>query len=147
MATILYCFCKFYNSSWIIEKFKSWKFTKLRMLSTFFFLKSINRTINQINYWQFENSVFQIALVIFKYLSQLTELLNCDQLSEFKYQNIIYFEPIRNGKIRLKFLLQPSYVGNCNICAKQKISLRNKRNLYKLWTRLKRWVQKTAKFC
>ncbi len=32
MATISYCFCKNHNPIWKIEKFKSWKFTKLNML-------------------------------------------------------------------------------------------------------------------
>jgi hypothetical protein len=32
MSTLLYCFCKFYYSIQLDEKFKSWKFTKLKML-------------------------------------------------------------------------------------------------------------------
>jgi hypothetical protein len=40
MSTILYGFCKFYNSIQIVEKFKSWKFTELKMLQI---LNSINQ--------------------------------------------------------------------------------------------------------
>jgi hypothetical protein len=47
----------------------------------FFYLKSINQ-IDLINFWQFLNSIIHIALVIFKYLVQLTKLLINSQLSE-----------------------------------------------------------------
>jgi hypothetical protein len=74
MASILYCFCKFYNSILIIEKFKSGKFTKLKMLlNSIFFLKS-NNQIDQINFRQFWNSIYHIVLVIFEYLLSMNRI-------------------------------------------------------------------------
>ncbi len=41
MATIFYCFCMNYNSIWKIEKFKSQKFTELKMLFNSTFIKYV----------------------------------------------------------------------------------------------------------
>jgi hypothetical protein len=95
MVTILYCFCKFYDSIQIIEKFKSWKFTELNLLFNSTFLLEINElnwsnqflTILKLNYLncfshiQILNSINQIVKL------QSIIWIDCNSNTEW---NILY---------------------------------------------------------
>ncbi len=125
MFKILNCFFKFYNLIWIIEKFKSCKFTELRKLfNSTVFSKSINQ-IDQINFWQIWNSIIWIALVIFKYLlsiNQITKLkliiwIDCYSDTE-TFSNVIIFVDYTI------FNLHWAYVESFKPCSKQPMLLR-----------------------
>jgi hypothetical protein len=80
---IVNCFCTFYNSIRIIEKFKSWKFTKFSSHSIQLFWSQLTNLIKSI-IWQFKNSIIQIALVIFQCLLSIHQIA--------KLQSIIWID-------------------------------------------------------
>ncbi len=105
MATILYCFYKFYNSIQIIEKFSNhgilpnWKCYSIQLL----FLESIY-LIDQISLWQFGNSIIQSALAIFKYLLSINWIAKLQSINQIaKLHSIIWIDCKSNTENILYF--------------------------------------------